>query len=426
MAYYENLRSEGFAKRMKFIRDRYYTKDNHRKYTGELSDGQHLMYELLDDLEQFTAYGHRVDRFRLGDKKDYIRSKRSAYRKARREKGKKEPNINMGIVSGAQEAIWGAEWEHEARKTEYRAMVGTVDFLETVEDIVKKYKQRLWDAPTFKKPASVAQLAEESCGIPEIDRVNQTLLASFEKFFQKDLKAFTEKKSKEVEQDIDGLRGKSLYKYKASKMRIGDNRFVGEEGKSMTFASLFSDLRYIAKQANYSLVKEKEKVSLATQRSYADKLSSLNFAVGDMETTHKQVTEEKLKTILPIRDSERLDRLGADMHSKIAAIQTHYKQIKGKYRHLDRDVKVIDALNREIALLDDAISTLISNGSRTFRNTINLLTRVKEHYAKELVKYNDLMKSLDLLFANAATMQSEFAMLSQPYHEILGERNPQR
>ena len=418
MAMYDDIkRSDAFASRMKSIRSRYYKPDGERIRTINVPDDVNLLYELLDDLEEYTRYGHRVDSFRLGDKSNYLRAKRTEYRK---NNGRKESDIDLGIVSGAQKAFWGAEWEHQARKEEYRAMVGTVDFFEAVESILSEIRTKSISAPTFEKSDAIEKLVSKSCGIPKIDALNQKLLQAFNKSFEQDLENYEEKQRKSIEEKIQMLREKSLYKYNGSKTRFGDNKCVGKEGSSMTFNSLFNSIRNISRSASYKLVTKEERVYPNNQdNSFSKRIESLGDLIQELEASQKQMNAEQEEHGLYIEEKDRLGKLNEDIYGKIANVKKLYEQIRAKEKRFSKVILTVDVLNNEIAHLDAAIMTLNSNGGYVFKNTVSLLSKIRNNYAKELEKHKDLIKSLNELFDKVPSIQREIELLREPCREII-------
>ena len=418
MAAYENLRSEGFASNIQRIRRRYYNPNGSRKYSGRVPEDVELMYQLIDDLDEYTVYGHRVDNFTLGDKSSYLKRQRKAYEKARYEKGKGRPNIDLGILRGAQKAFWGAEWEHQAGKAEYRAMVGTADFLESVQWILDEIKDR--KTPTIRTTDAIEQLAKNSCGVPNIDRDNQRLLDAFNKSIEEDLKVFEDKQLAGIEEKIASLRNKSLYKYNASKFRMGDNRYVGEEGKSMTFGYLFDRIRSIAKRYNYEMRATKEEsYYLNKNNSYGERIKALGELIESLNAAQDKMAADRNECILNIAERERLDHLRDDIYSKIASIETLYNQIKEKEEKYNKYILIIDGLNRKIEAIDNAITTLLLNERNVFNNTTNLLRREREKCVNELKKYENLIELLDAIFDKIPDITRDIELLREPCGEII-------
>ncbi len=404
-----------FASDMRDISLRYYTLNGERKRRGGYDVD--LMYTILDDLEEFTNFGHRVDS--IPDKSSYISSQRRKDRERRKEQHKGTPSY---VEQTLQNRRWAFEWQRMAKKRDYFAMVGVPTFLRDVEDILRFINDR---NQNLKISKAIDELAKKDCGDSDINRKNKELASSYRKALEKDFELFKKHQEQEVDKKIDKLRDTRLYKYHSSKGRIGDNRFIGEKG-SATFGFVFDGIRTCAKSLN---ITEKNAVSStiikrSQENSLTTKLEKLKQEIERLRGAQSERVDSRSsnRCELNFDELDLLQKMDGDISALIGGIEVLYESLKKKEDKYKKILIRIDAIKTRKDVIGDTLMVLRDN-SFNFPNTSEML----KHEAKKCDAYlkkndaiirdfNDSIRQIERMISEK---RAEIERITPRYREVV-------
>ena len=418
---YKDIAREDFVRDLENLRFRYYTQFDEKSYKGNLTGSfVDLMYRLIEELESYIGYGANIRAF----ESKFAAGKDSYVIKKRKELKEKHKGKDVSTFYSLRKDIWEKTWESEAKKSEYFAMLGIVEFIEKVEDVLNNIQVK--NEYIFKTSNALNQLTGKESGIPKIDMDNRKLRIDYNRMIEEDIRIFKAKQMKKIEESINLLRKTALYK---NKLRSSDSRHIGNDS-SLTFTQLFDKLRYYANDISLDTKTDalpEDTNELIDSSNYIEKIDKLGSLVTDLEYKHAQTVKERQSYTFTIEENEELERLSNDVSSKIYEIRNIYEKINSKKEEYRKILLYVSGLKLRLSAIDTAIETLSddvniyppNSGKSVFQNTIKLLQEERNNCIKALNKYQDITDLLDKLFNEATDIISNIDSLNNGLYVII-------